>query len=340
LDTSLSLQILASLDIVAADFEKLGAILETLAVQHMLTLQIGRTHGQHAVPQTFGRQVLGWRAEIGRCIERLDHGRHVISVGKLSGEIGTSVFIEPALEEYALKRLGLTPDAAPTQVISRDRHAEVLALMAVNAATLCRIATNLSLLSFTEIGELREPFDSDAQEGSSSMPHKRNPELSERVRGLSRRVWSTVQEELSSSVLWLERDISHSSTERFTFPDAFGCLGYSTRLLVSILERLVVRSETMAANMGLTRGAVFASRLLNGLLSCDTMSRTEAYDLVKSLAQQAIDSGSDLYQLASANDRVTSLIDLSELAELFAPDYYVRNIRVAYERSGIGRELG
>ena len=243
LDTSLSLQIIRSLDVLTADFQRTADLLSSLALQHALTLQVARTHGQHAVPQTFGRQVLGWYAEVERCLERIQRARQVISVGKLSGEVGTNTFIEPGLEESALRQLGLRPDPAPTQVISRDRHAEVVSLLAVNAATLGRIATNISLLAITDLGEVREPFDAEAQQGSSAMPHKRNTELSERVRGLTRRVWSAAQEELSASILWLERDISHSSTERFTFPDAFGCLSYSARLTSRILEGLIVYED-------------------------------------------------------------------------------------------------
>src|SRR5207248_3246822 len=252
LDTSLALQIIRSLDVLADDFRQTADILSGLALRHALTLQVGRTHGQHAVPQTFGRQVLGWYAEVERGLGRIQRAREVIAVGKLSGEVGTNTFISAELEECALERLGLRPDLAPTQVISRDRHAEVVSLLAVNAATLNRIATNISLLAITDLGEVREPFDPEAQQGSSAMPHKRNTELSERVRGLTRRVWSAAQDELGASVLWLERDISHSSTERFTFPDAFGCLSYSARLTSRILAGLVVYEDAMAANLGTT----------------------------------------------------------------------------------------
>jgi adenylosuccinate lyase len=296
---------------------------------------MSRTHGQHAVPQTFGRQALGWLAEVERCLERLDRARTVIAVGKFAGEVGTSVFITPEMEEATLRRLGLTPDPAPTQIISRDRHAEVLSLLAVNASTLARIATNISLLGVTDLGEVREPFDPEAQQGSSSMPHKRNTELCERIRGLTRRVWSAAQEELGSAVLWLERDISHSSIERFTFPDAFGCLAYSARLLHTVLTGLVVYTERMAANVEATHGAIYGSRLLNALLATERFSRTEAYELVKSLAQQALDTGTHLHELASREPRITALLPPAELGELFRPDFYLRNSAVAYRRLGL-----
>lgn len=335
LDTSLALQILRSLDVVASDFEAVSASLAQLAMQHSLTLQIGRTHGQHAVPQTFGRQVLGWYAEVERCLERIARAKQVIAVGKLSGEVGTNVFIAPELEARALARLGLAPDPAPTQVISRDRHAEVVGLMAVNASSLCRIATNISLLAISDLGEVREPFDPEAQQGSSAMPHKRNTELTERVRGLSRRVWSAAQEELSAAVLWLERDISHSSTERFTFPDAFGCLAYSARLTTRILDGLVVYADQMAANVERTHGAIYGSRLLNALLATETISRTDAYELVKSLAQTALDTGTPLRELAACDERISSLLGAADLDELLRPDFYLRNIEEAYRRAGL-----
>jgi adenylosuccinate lyase len=338
LDTSLSLQIIRSLDLVAADFRTVADALYALSLQHAQTLQMARTHGQHAVPQTFGRQVLGWYAEVERCLERLGRARQVIAVGKFAGEVGTSVFISPEMEEATLRRLGLAPDPAPTQVISRDRHAEVVSLMAVNAATLCRIATNISLLAITDVGEVREPFDPEAQQGSSAMPHKRNTELCERVRGLTRRVWSAAQEELGSAVLWLERDISHSSTERFTFPDVFGCLAYSARVTATVLTGLVVYTERMAANVETTNGAIYGSRLLNGLLSTDRMGRTDAYELVKKLAQTALDTGVHLRTLAARNVQVTALLPPDELDDLFRPDFYLRNLSVAYRRLGIAED--
>jgi adenylosuccinate lyase len=220
-------------------------------------------------------------------------------------------------------------------VISRDRHAEVVALMAVNAASLCRIATNVSILAITDLGEVREPFDAAAQQGSSAMPHKRNTELTERVRGLTRRVWSAAQEELGAAVLWLERDISHSSTERFTFPDVFGCLSYSARLTTEVLGGLVVFPEQMLANVEATSGAIYGSRLLNALLATDQISRTDAYELVKALAQEAMDTRVRLDRLAAAHPRIVSLLGRDELDELFRPDYYLRNVEVAFRRLGL-----
>lgn len=332
LDTSLSLQIIESLNIVQSDFCKLGESLKLLAIKHKDTLQIGRTHGQHAIPQTFGRQVLGWFAEVERGLERVDRAKEVISYGKCSGEVGTNVFIAAELEELALSKLGLKPDPAPTQIISRDRHAEVLALMAINGGTLARIAINIRLLSMTEIGEVREPFDSV---GSSSMPQKRNPEITERVTGLNRRMRSVVDEELDASIVWFERDISHSSTERYTFPDIFGNLAYAARLTKEVVDGLVVNPGRMLDNIKATYGAIYSSRLLNALLETGKISRTDSYELVKTLAQGAMDQKIQLIELARGNQQINELLDTDILESLFDPNFYLKNIDVAYKRLGV-----
>lgn len=334
LDTSLALQIIESLDIIREDFGNLGESLLSLANKHRETLQIGRTHTQHAIPQTFGRQVLGWYAEVKRGLDRIKKSKEVIAYGKCSGEVGTNVFIAPELEERALAKLGLKPDPAPTQVISRDRHAEVVGLMAVNGATLARIAINIRLLSMTEVGEVREPFDPEAQQGSSAMPHKRNSELAERIVGLNRRIRSTALEELDAAILWLDRDISHSSTERFVFCDLFGCLSYATHLTIEVIDGLVVYTDQMLANLNKTYGAIYSSRLLNTLLE-KGLPRTEAYELVKKLAQEAMDQKTPLHELVSADKQVGEILSPEKIAQLFDPGFYLRGIDIAYERLGI-----
>lgn len=335
LDTSLSMQIGRSLGLVRHDFTQLSDTLKLLALRHRGSPQIGRSHGQHAIPQTFGRQVLGWYAEVERGIGRIDHARDVIAVGKCSGEVGTNVFIEPELEELALKKLGLTPDTAPTQVISRDRHAEVVGLMAVNGVTLARIATNIRLLSMTELGEVYEGVDLATHQGSTAMPQKRNPDLAERIEGLSRRMASAFGEELDASILWLERDISHSSTERSTFPDLFGNLAYATRLTNDVINGLVINTDRMLANIDFTYGAIYSSRLLNALIDSGTCSRTEAYELVKGLAFEAMATRVHLRTLAEQDSALTSLFDKRVLESFFDPQFYLRNIDTAYRRLGI-----
>lgn len=335
LDTSTSLQMIESLKIVGDDFKDLGEALHKRADQFDDTLQIARSHTQNGTPHTFGRQLLGWYAEVKRGEERINKAKKLISVGKCSGEFGTNVFISPELEELSLRKLGLKPDEAPTQAISRDRHAEVLSLMAVNGGTLARIGTNIRLLAMTEVGEVREPFEAGSQQGSSAMPHKRNTELSERICGLDRIIRGAALEELESQALWLDRDISHSSTERFTFPDSFGCLAYATRLTKKIIEEMVVFPDKMAENVDRTYGAVYSARLLNSLLETDKISRTVAYDLVKGLAQQAMDKKKKLYALASRNKAITNLIDRGTLSDFFLPTFYLKNIGVARKRLGL-----
>lgn len=334
LDTSLSLQIIDSLEIIKADFNQLLDSLKKLALEHKNTLQVGRTHGQHAIPQTFGRQVLGWYAEVKRGVERIEKAKDIISYGKCSGEIGTNVFVEPELEEMALAKLNLRPDAAPTQVISRDRHAEVVCLMSVTSNSLARIATNIRLLSMTDIGELREPFDKEEQQGSSAMPHKKNPELAERISGICRWVSQISNAELESVNIWLERDISHSSTERFVFPDVFGGLSYATRTMQKIIDGIIVDPERMLENLNKTYGSIYSPRLLNALIE-KGKSRTEAYELSRDLAQEAMDNKIQLKELALENESVKNLLSDAEIEELFDPKFYLRNIEVAFKRIGL-----
>lgn len=335
LDTSLSLQIIESLNIIEKDFNQLEKSLKKLAIKYKETLQIGRTHGQHAIPQTFGRQVIGWYAEVKRGVERIDHAKKVIAFGKLSGEIGTHVHIEPKLEKLTLIKLGLKPDEAPTQIISRDRHIEVVGLMVTNSSTLSRIAENIRHLAMTEIDEVREPFEGLTHAGSSAMPHKRNPELSERIIGLDRVIRSKIAEESEASKALLERDISHSSTERYVFPDLFETLTYATRLTNFIIENLEVFPDKMRENLNMTHGAIYSSRLLNALIDSGKYSRTEAYELVRKLVQKSIDEKKDLKDLALNDLDIKKLLKTNGIEALFDPQFYLKNINVAFERVGI-----
>ncbi len=335
LDTSLSLQIINALNIVRNDFDQLGKSLKKLALKHKQTLQIGRTHGQHAIPQTFGRQVIGWYAEVERGVERIDRAKKIIAFGKLSGEIGTHIHIEPKLEKQSLAKLGLNPDEAPTQIISRDRHIEVVGLMVINSNTLARIAENIRHLAIAEVGEVREPFEGLTHPGSSAMPHKRNPELSERIIGLDRVIRSKFVEESEASRVLLERDISHSSTERFVFPDLFESLTYATRLTKFIINNLEVFPDKMRENLNMTHGAIYSSRLLNALIDTGKYTRTQAYDLVRKLAQKAIDERIELKDLALNDSAIKTLLKTKEIEELFDPKFYLKNIDVAFERIGI-----
>lgn len=334
LDTSIAIQAIESLKLVETAFSDLRKSLIDMAIKHKNTLQIARTHGQHAIPQTFGRQVLGWAEGVDRCVERTQRAQEVIAYGKLSGEVGTNVFISPELEELALKKLGLNVESAPTQVIGRDRHLEMLSLMTVNARWLGKIANDLRLLCMTDIAEVREPFEEEKQ-GSSAMPHKRNPDGLERIMGLTRVVAAASGMQSESVELLFERDISHSSVERFSLPDSFGALLYATRLAKKTIDGLEVFPDKMLENLNRTYGSIYSSRLLNTLLDKNAYSRTEGYDIVKELAQKAIDSKTQLLELAKNDIRIASHFQDEELEKQFDPAFYLQNIEVAYRRAGI-----
>ncbi len=334
LDTSTAIQSLESLGLLENEFDALQGSLNRLALKHIDTLQIARTHGQHAIPQTFGRQVLSWAEGITRATERTQRAKEVIGFGKLSGEVGTNVFISPEMEELALKKLGLKPDPAPTQVIGRDRHLEMLSINAVNARWIGKIAGDLRFLAMTDIGEVREPYEED-RDGSSAMPHKRNPDGLERIVGLTRVVAGAAMVESEAVDLLLERDISHSSMERFTFPDSFGGLMYATRLLTEIVDCLEVFPDKMLENMERTFGSIYSSRLLNSLLDKGAYERTEGYNIVKKLAQKAIDSKTHLLELTKNDPRIAEHFTEEELEAQFDPEFYLKNIKVAFERTGL-----
>lgn len=328
LDTNLALQVRNSLGVLSSDFRDLEVALLSVALQHAGTLQVGRTHGQHAIPQTFGRQVLGWYSAITQSVRRIAQAREIISFGKWSGEIGTHAFVSPELESKAMEILGLTPEPTPTQVIPRWRHAEVVSLMALNMTSLESMATNIRLLALTDVGEVREPFD---EHGSSAMPHKRNPELSERIVGLGRIVRGMMLAEHEAVALWLERDISHSSTERYTFPDVFQPLDYAVRLASQIIKGLVVYADRMEENLDNSHGGIYSARLLN-LMIDHGVDRTLAYDTIKRLAQQAYDGRIHLRDLASHDSLISESLPGDVFRDAFNPRAYLENIGVAYQR--------
>jgi len=334
LDTNLALQALNSLNIYRGDNNKLITALMSLTLLHKDTIQVGRTHGQHAIPQTFGRQVLGWYAAVKEGNRRIQQAKDVISFGKWSGEIGTHAFVSPQLEEKAMELLGLKPEPTPTQIIPRWRHAEVLSNMALNALALEKMAIDIRLLALTDIGEVREPFD---EHGSSAMPHKRNPELAERICGLARVTRGAMLEQHEAGAPWLERDISHSSTERITFPVSFATIDYETRLGIQIIKGLVVFQDRMAQNLDTSRGGIYSARLLNMLIDRG-VDRTEAYDTIKRLAQTAYDEKSNLKKLVTNEPLIVEKLSKSELKDAFDPKAYLQNIGVAYQRMNIDIE--
>jgi adenylosuccinate lyase len=334
LDTALSLQIQEASDILAEDLQKLEAVLSEQAVRYKHTLTIGRTHGVHAEPTTFGHKLAVYVAQVRRDCQRLEHARDELRVGKLSGAVGTHANLPAEIEESALGRLGLRAAEAATQILQRDRHAQFVASLAVIAATLEQQATEIRALQRTEVGEAFEPFSS-GQQGSSAMPHKRNPELCERICGLARLLRGHVVTALDNVAVWHERDISHSSAERIILPDACTALDYMLDLLTSIFEGLEVCPDTMTRNLELTRGLIYSGQVLLALVESG-MARGEAYDVVQSAARKVWAGDGDLQTHLAADPLVSARLGSEQLASLFDANYHLRGIEVAFARLGLG----
>ncbi len=333
LDTALSLQIQEAADILAEDLRQLEAVLSELAVRYKHTLMIGRTHGIHAEPTTFGHKLTVFVAQVRRDCKRLDQARDELRVGKISGAVGTHANVPAEIEERAMELLQLAPAEASTQILQRDRHAQFVTTLAVIAATLEQQATEIRSLQRTELGEAFEPFSS-GQQGSSAMPHKRNPELCERICGMARLLRGHAMTALDNVAVWHERDISHSSAERLILPDACIALDYMLDLLRSIYDGLDVSSEAMERNLNLTRGLIYSGQVLLALVERG-MARGEAYDLVQSAARRVWAGEGDLESLLAADARVTERLSGEELHALFDPSYHLRGIEIPYARLGL-----
>jgi len=333
LDTALGLQLVAAADLLLSDVDRLSSVVRRRAIEERRTLMAGRTHGIHAEPVSFGFVLAGWLDELDRNRQRLVTAREDIRVGKLSGAVGTHATVEPQLEERTLARLGLKVAPVTTQVVARDRHAHYLATLAVLAGSLEKFATDIRHLQRTEVSEVREPFGEE-QKGSSAMPHKRNPVLSERVCGLARVMRGYAQTALEDQALWHERDISHSSAERIIFPDACTLLDYMLRLMTDIVEGLVIDRERMLANLYRSGGVVFSQRVLLALVQ-KGMSRQDAYRVVQRAALSALDGGQNFQAVVGDAPEVRERLTAGELAELFDPAFYLRNLDVTFERVGL-----
>jgi len=329
-DTALSVLMVRAADLLTRQLEGLHRALGRLAVTHRDTVMAGRTHGIQAEPITFGLKVALWYAEVGRGLERLARARAVIAVGKLSGEVGTFAHNPPEIEAYVCARLGLAPAPVSSQVLQRDRHAEYLTHLAVIAGTLEKIATEIRTLQRTELREVEEPFRA-GQTGSSAMPHKRNPIISERVAGLARLVRGHALSALEDITLWGERDITHSSVERVIVPDATTILDYMIRKLTGVIEGLRVYPQHMTANLERTGGLVFSHRVLLALLAAG-LSREEAYRLVQSTAMRAWDDGLSFRELVRATGALTN----EALDACFDPAPALRHIDEIFARAGLG----
>ena len=332
-DTATGLQLRDACDILLKGVDGLSAVLEKQAVAHRNTLCTGRTHGVHAEPTTFGLKLAVWVDEMRRNRKRLEAAREAVAVGAISGTVGTHASVPPALEEIVCRNLGLGLEAASTQVIQRDRHAQFVSTLALIGASLEKFATEIRALQKTEVREAEEPFD-EGQTGSSAMPHKRNPELCERVTGLSRILRGYSVTALENVALWHERDISHSSTERIVFPDATLVLDYMLSIFTGVMDRLTVFPEHMKENLERSYGLVFSQRVLLALIETG-MSRQTAYAMVQRNAMSSWNSRVAFLDLLLADPEVTSRVPEDELRGLFDYDFYLRNIGATFERLGL-----
>jgi adenylosuccinate lyase len=317
LDTALALQLRDAAGQIVARLERLFEVVRERALEHRDTVCVGRTHGVIAEPTTFGHKLAVWAFELARGHERLRRARDVVSVGKVSGAVGTYSSVDPSVEEYVCGQLGLAPAEASTQIIQRDRHAEFLSALALAGATLEKMATEIRHLQRTEVREVQEPFD-EGQRGSSAMPHKRNPILCERISGLARLLRANLQAGLENVALWHERDISHSSVERVILPDSTIVLDYILHLSARVLEGLQVFPERMRQNLEALGGLVYSQPVLLALVDRG-LPRDEAYGLVQGVAAAAWDRGADFRAELASNDRVRAVLSEDELASLFQP---------------------
>ena len=326
-DTALSLQIQEAGRLILEGIERALPAVVVRAEEHRDTVCIGRTHGVHAEPTTFGWKLAGWAFELDRARTRVARALETNRVGQLSGTVGTYAQLAPEVERSTCERLGLEPDPLSTQVIARDRHAELLCALALCATSLERFATEIRHLARTEVGEVEEPFGK-AMKGSSAMPHKRNPKVAERICGLARVVRAAALLGLENVPLWHERDISNSAAERVAIPDAFLALDYMLDRFVWIVEGLVVRAERMLRNLEATRGLVFSHRLLLALVESG-MGRDDAYRLVQRHASTAWDQERDFRQLVADDVEVRERVDLDAVFDLAAT---VRHVDAVFER--------
>jgi len=330
LDTSFAVQMRQALTLLIRDAKKVFEVLKKRAFEHKDTVMIGRTHGIHAEPVTFGLKMALWADEMRRNIARLKRAREVISVGKLSGAVGTFASIDPSVEEYVCRKLSLRPAPVSTQVVQRDRHAEVFATIAVVGASLEKFATEIRHLQRTEVREVEEHF-SEGQKGSSAMPHKRNPVLSENLCGLARLLRGYALTALENVSLWHERDISHSSAERVIAPDATIVLDFALMRFHDIMETLVVNPERMKKNIAGTHGLLFSQRVMLAL-AARGLSRERAYEIVQKSAMEAWRKEKDLAGLLWKDREVRSRMSREEFRELFDGKQYLKHIDVIFDR--------
>ena len=332
-DTATALQLRDAATLLERELARLHVALVSCAREHKRTLMVGRTHGVHAEPTTFGLKLAVWVDEVRRQQTRLAEAKRVISVGKLSGAVGTHATVPPSVEEKVCARLKLVPAPASNQIVQRDRHAQFVGTLALIGASLEKFAQEIRHLQRTEVREVEEPF-LPGQTGSSAMPHKRNPEKCERVCGLARLLRGYATTALENVALWHERDISHSSAERIIFPDACGLLDYMLDLFAWVMENLVVDTERMRENLDGSGGLVYSQRVLLALIEAG-MQREEAYELVQRHAMNTWKSEIPLLELLLTDQIVQQRLGEDALEECFNPTYYLRHVDATFARLGL-----
>ena len=332
-DTATGLQLVEAAGLLDREIASLIDALKQKALEHKYTVMMGRSHGVHAEPITFGLKMALWWDEMRRNQTRLAQAREMIAVGKISGPVGTHATVSPSIEARACRRLGIEPAPVSNQIVQRDRHAQFVTTLALIAASLEKFATEIRGLQRTEIREVEEPFG-PGQTGSSSMPHKRNPELSERVCGLARLVRGYSVTALENVALWGERDISHSSAERVILPDSCLALDYSLNLFARVMRDLVVYPDRMKQNLGATKGLLFSQRVLLALID-KGLGREDAYKIVQHNSSRVLDEGVGFREALEADAEVSERLTPEEIDVLFDHSYYVRYVDDTFERAGL-----
>ena len=336
LDTATAVQLRDAGAAVEAEVARLIAVVRHIAVAHRRTPMVGRSHGIHAEPITFGFKAAGWLAELRRNADRLEHARGVVAVGSISGAVGTHANVSAEVERHVLSHLGLSADPAPTQIVSRDRHAQLITAIAILGGTLERIALEIRHLQRTEVAEAFEPFAA-GQQGSSAMPHKRNPILAERVSGMARLLRGDAIVALENMALWHERDISHSSAERFVFERALGVAAYATRTLADLLEGLEVDVDRMRANLDSTGGLVYSEALLLAMIAKGA-DRQAAYRCVQAAARTATAGGASFRDALAADAGVAEWLTIDEINGAMDLEHHLAGIDTTYRALGLDDE--
>jgi len=330
LDTAFALQLNEAMLIIIGDVHKLMDVLKEKAFEHKDTAMIGRSHGIHAEPITFGLKVAVWYSEMQRNLQRLEQALDVISYGKVSGAVGTFANIPPEIEKYVCEHLDLKPAEISTQIIQRDRHAQYFTALAILAGSIEKMAVEIRHLQRTEVGEVEEAFTS-GQKGSSAMPHKKNPVASENLSGLARLVRSNSIAAMENMALWHERDISHSSVERVIAPDSTTLIDYMLNRLTGIMRNLVVKKDVMVSNLEQLQGLIFSQQILLALVN-KGCSRKHAYSITQKIALQAWSTGESFRGLIAGDQDVQNYLDRGEIGEIFSIKYHLKHVEEIFAR--------